>query len=353
MLEGAIYVIPKPTFTKSNWLSGKYQDSAMTYNEQQMNLHPFLVRLRNQIGYSLFDEVKVSAVELGKDQNLFGGGHIEAYLGKDFVGENEISEKARKLKYVQDELKKRNVDLLFAIAPCKPKLMPEFISSKYDVTKKTRSNYDAYVYQFKKQNIHFIDFVDYFLKIKNSVKHPLATRCGVHWSLYGSTLAADTLIKYMEKLRNIDMPEYYSDGGEETTAPRGSDADIGKAMDLLRDIPSYTMYYPNIVFKEDSTKTKPNVLIVGDSYVESWLYSYEYIEHEFSPKTSFWYYNKQITWKPSNNDIDNDVSKLNLKEQTLNRDFILILFNEVNLNKGGYGFIEQMYDMLTKENRTK
>ena len=80
-LDGAVYVIPKPTFSLDNWLSGKYQDSAMTYYEEQANLHPFFVRLRNQIGYSLFDEVRVSQVHLGKDQNLFGGGYIESYLG--------------------------------------------------------------------------------------------------------------------------------------------------------------------------------------------------------------------------------------------------------------------------------
>lgn len=203
-LEGAIYVIPKPHFSFDNWLTGKYQDSATTYNEQRMNLHPFFVRLRNQIGYSLFNEVRVSKVELGKDQNLFGGGHIQAYLGQDFVGNDTIIEKARKLKYVQDELKKRNVDLVFVICPSKPSIQPEYIPAKYDISKKAKSNYDGYVEQFEKQHINHLDFKKYFLKIKSSLKHPLYTRCGVHWSSYASTVAADTLFKYMEKLRNID-----------------------------------------------------------------------------------------------------------------------------------------------------
>ena len=352
-LDGAVYVIPKPEFSSDNWLSGKYQDSAMTYFEEQANVHPFCVRLRNQIGYSLFDEIKVSKVELGKDQNLFGGGYIPAYLGMDFNGDAVAIEKVTKLKYVQEELKKRNVDIVFVIAPGKPSLQPEYIPAKYDVSKKSRSNYDAYAEQLIKQNINHIDFRKYFLKIKNKVKHPLHTRCGVHWSGYGGTIAADSLIKYMEKLRNIDMPDYYTNGGTETTVPRYTDADIGHAMDLIWDIPCYPMYYPNIVFKKDTTKTRPDVLIIGDSFVWTFVSFYEYVSHEFGDNTEYWYYNNEVKLSKRPNSENQHVSLLNLKEQTLHRDFILLVFNDVNLNNCGYGFIEKMYTLLQEENKKK
>jgi len=352
-LEGAIYVIPKPSFTTSNWLSGKYQDSAVTYFEQQAELHPSFVRLRNQIGYSLFDEVRVSKVVLGKDQNLFGGGYIEAYLGMDFKGDDTIASQVMKLKYVQDELKKRYVDLMFVICPGKPAIQPEYIPSQYDLSKKSRSNYDAYSEQFVKQGINHIDFRSCFLKIKSTVKHPLNTRCGVHWSGYGSTVAADTLIKYIEKLRNIDLPDFTINGGEETTIPRNTDADIGEAMDLIHDIPSYPMYYPNIIFRNDTTKTKPNVLVIGDSYVRSWISFYNLLPHEFGNNSAFWYYNREVEWKQTPDNLPAAVENLNLKQQTFNRDIILLASNEINLSRCGFGFIEQMYKLLKEENKPK
>lgn len=349
-LQGGIVIAPKPNLNLDNWLSGKYQDSLMTFFEQNLDLHPSLIRLHNQIGYSFFCEVNVNKVESGKDQLLFETGYISSYLGKDFNGDEIAINKVKKLAYIQTEFKKRNVDLLFVIAPGKASFFPDFLPSKYDVSKKTRSNYDAYIDQFDKQKINYIDFVKYFQKLKSSTKHPLFTRSGVHWSGYGATLAADTLFSYMEKLRSIDMPDFYSDGGEESFEPRGTDADISSGMNLLYKVPSFKMYYPKVVFKNVENKVKPNVLIIGDSFVWSWITFYDYMPKLFSDQSVFWYYNREAYFPLGQDQKSTNVSQLNLKEQLNNRDYILIIFNESNLDNCGYDFIEQTYELLQKEN---
>lgn len=349
-LQGGIVNMPKPTFTLENWLSGNYQDTVMKYYEQNMDTHTFLTRLHNQIGYSVFDTINVKDVEEGKNHFLFGAGYTKGFIGKDFVGEDAVIDKVNKLYYVQSELKKRNIDLLFLITPGKSAFYSEFLPDKYDISKKTRSNYDAYTEQFEKQKINYIDFRKFLLKLKPTAKHALFTRCGIHWSIYGSTLAADTLIKYMENMRHIDMPDYYYAGGRETTQPERTDADIGQAMNLVRDIPSFPMYYPNLIIKKDTQKTKPNVLLVGDSFVWSWIGTDSYIPNLVSDKSAYWYYNKEVGWPQINGMDKYPVSKLNLKEQTLNRDFIVLVYNESSLVNCGYNFIEQMYDLLKKEN---
>ena len=40
------------------------------------------------------------------------------------------------------------------------------------------------------------------------------------------------------------------------------------------------------------------------------------------------------------------VAQLNLQQQTMHRDYILIVFNEFKLEEVGGGFIEKMYDLL-------
>lgn len=354
-LKGDFIIPPPPTFTFDNWFSGNYQDSVMKNYEYDISLHVPFVRLRNQIGYSLFDEVKANALEVGKNEFLFGSGYIENYFGKNFnskTSDNDVKDNVTKMAYVQAELKKRNVDLIFLITPGKPALMPDLLPEKYDTVKVKRSFYDSYVEQLKAQKLNFIDYRKVFLQLKPQLKHPVFPKLGVHWSGYGATIAADTLIKYMENLRHISMIKHVTIGGTETNITRDSDNDVGELMNLIYPIPSNKLYYPIISFVQDKTKTKPNVLIVGDSFVWSIIGFYPYFPKMFGRNSDYWYYNEGLGF--SNGDIpaNRNVKSLNLKEQTFNRDFILIMFNEANLHLFNNGFVHNMYTMLKAENAT-
>ena len=347
-LNGQTIREPQPKFTLDNWLNGDCQEQQMKFFEQNLDIRPFLIRFRNQLGYSIFNELNAPEIEVGKNQVLFGSGYIESYMGQNFIGEDKIINKVNMLAYVQDELKKRNVDLIFVIAPGKPSVFPEYLPEKYDLRKKKRSNYDAFAEQLEKQKINHIDFSNYFLKLKPKSKYPLFTRCGVHWSGYASTIAADSLVKYMEKLSAIDLLNYHTEGGQETTVPRSTDADLGDLLNLTVDIPSHEMYYPNIVFEKNSKKKKPNVLIIGDSFVWSWISFYNFFPNLFNEKSAFWYYNHEVAWSPTDQNKTLTAS-LNLKEETTHRDFILIVNAESSLNNAGQFFIEQMFEMLHKD----
>jgi hypothetical protein len=348
-LNGGITMIPKPELTLDSWLSGTYQEEQMKYFEQNLSTRASLIKTHNQIAYSAFGEINAHAVEEGKNHVLFESGYIKSYMGQDFSGEEAVIQKVKLLAYVQKELKKRNVELLFVITPGKPAHLPEFISDRYDVSKRTRSNYDAYIEQFKSQQIEHIDFRNYFLKLKPATKYPLFPKCGVHWSGYGGSVAADSLFRYMKKLKNFET-DYYIAGGTESNIPRYTDADIGEAMNLLWPIASDKMYYPEIIFKKDTSIKRPNVLIVGDSFVWTWISFYNYIPSLCDGKSAYWYYNQEVAWPLDTDQQPYSVKKLNLKEQTLNRDFILLVFNESSLNNCGYYFIEEMYELLNKEN---
>ncbi len=349
-LRGSFVAPPKPTFSLDNWLNGNYQDSVMKFYEYDISLHVPFVRLRNQIGYSLFDEVKDNGVEEGAQHHLYSTGYINSYMGKDFIGEDKIVDRVTKLAYVQQELKKRNIDLISLIAPGKPSIVPEYLPKKYNLSKITRSNYDAYAEQFDKQKINYIDFKKYFLKLKLTTKHPLFAKLGVHWSGYGATIAADTLINYMQRIRNIKMINHYQISGTSSRIPRDTDHDMAVIMNLINEIPSDTLYYPNLVFVKDRTKTKPNVLIIGDSFVWSWIGFYPYFPNMFDSNSSYWYYNHNLGYTNGKFPENILVSSFNLKKETLHRDFIIIINNESALVNFSNEFIDQMFDMLQKEN---
>jgi SGNH hydrolase-like domain, acetyltransferase AlgX len=348
-LKGVVVDLPKPSLTLDNWLNGSYQEEQLKFFEHKLNTRPFLVRFRNQIGYSLFDETSVKSLVLGKNYFLFEKWYIDSYLGEGYVGEDVINNKTNALLYVQQELKKRNIDLIFLLAPSKASYVPEYLPTHYNLSTKKRNNHDGYSEAFKKQHIQHIDFTNYFLKLKATIPHALFTNGGVHWSGYGATVAADTLVKYMEQLRNINMVDFYTTGGEESTIPRETDGDASKLLNLMSDFPSQKMYYPTIVFKKDSNKVKPNVLLVGDSFVWSFITFYPYYQNLFDTKSAFWGYNREIVWSSDYYKQNTPVASLNLKEETLHRDFIIIVNTETNLDNAGQYFIEEMLQMLQTE----
>lgn len=353
-LYGGIIKPVKPTFTLDNWFSGMYQDSVMKFNESNLDIHPFLIRLHNQVGYSLYNEVNLVDAEVGKNEVLFESKYIISYMGIDFDTplEDTVKEKVRKLVYIKSELKKRNIDLIVAIVPGKASFFPECIPAKYDISKKRKTYYDAYIEQLQKQNCDYIDFKKYLLQLKPTSKYPFFTRGGTHWSMYAGVIAADSLFDNMKHLHHIDMINYTQSQGEVTTKARDTDDDIERPMNLLFHIPSYPMYYPNIVFQNDATKTKPNVLIIGDSFIWNWINYYPFFPTMFDKQSCFWYYNKEIWWPlDPNRKSKQPVEELNFEEQTMHRDFILLESTECNLTTFANHFIEKMYAFLKEKNK--
>ncbi|MCK6649733.1 MAG: hypothetical protein L6Q66_08760, partial [Bacteroidia bacterium] len=112
-LYGSYEKAVKPKYSVESWLSGNYQDSLTHFIQKNLYVSPDLIRLRNEIGFVLFKEMHVNGSEIGKENYLFESGYIYAHLGLDYVGDGIISEKTRKLAYIQTELEKRNITLLF------------------------------------------------------------------------------------------------------------------------------------------------------------------------------------------------------------------------------------------------
>ena len=349
-VEGNVDKVNKPKFTASNWLNGEFQDSLVKYNEQNLDVHPFLLQCHNQVAYSVFGEINVKDIVAGKDNMLFEGKYLNAYWGQDFAGDTVVKEKVRKLIYIKSELKKLNIDFILLIVPGKASYFPEYLPAKPDNVIKKRTNYEAYTEELHRQHFEYLDLKPYFLKLKSTTPYPFFNRIGTHWTLYSSTLAADSLFNYMQHVRHINMNKFIVSKGEVTTKAKYPDNDIGQPMNLLCPIPSFTMYYPVVTFPKDTAKTKPDVLIIGDSFLWNWSVYYPFFQNLFGGKSAFWYYNKEVWWPSVEGQERQLTSQLNFNDQTMNRDFIILESSEQNLCNFGYDFIEPMYNLLMKKN---
>ncbi|PKP19816.1 MAG: hypothetical protein CVU05_10530, partial [Bacteroidetes bacterium HGW-Bacteroidetes-21] len=252
-------------FSRASWFNESFQNSIISWSNESFGLRSDFVRLHNQFFFWVYGKAFANGVVVGKDQYLYEKKYIDSYLGNDFKGEDALQKEIDKLKFIADTLKKINIDLIVVISPGKGCFYPEYIPN-YLLKEKGPTNYGYYVQQFKEKGIQFIDFNDYFIQQKEKSKYPLYPKTGVHWSTYGMSLAADSLIKYMEYVSGMEMPNIIRDTIDVSDIPKGYDQDIEDGINLLFTINKPKYAYPNVRFVSKMIHKKPSVITIGDSF---------------------------------------------------------------------------------------
>jgi hypothetical protein len=339
-LRGAIEKTEPVPLNAANWFSGKYQETKEKIYGEQFGFRSAFIRINNQIDYDCFSKINAQYVIVGKNNYLYEETYINALYGRDFVGEDSIRIRLTKLKFVQDELKKRNKTLLVVLAPSKASYFPEYIPDNLK-SQKTPTNRRYFTDYLKELEIHTIDFNDYFVKQKKETKYPLFGQYGVHWSTYGAALATDSIIRFLEKERKIDMPNLYWNKVE-WSYPSSDDQDLLAGMNLLKKYQTFSMAYPKLLFTKG--KTKPGMIMIADSFY--WLI-YGFRMNKVFSKDDFWYYNHDVF--SYNRKGFTTTSALNLKDEINNHDVFVIMCTDANLPRFGWGAVEQFYDYFRNQ----
>lgn len=330
-------------FTIANWFNGKFQEINEPYIKENTGFRNSLIRLNNQVSFSLFNYSTAKNVIVGREGMLYEEDYIKAYLGIDFIGRTAIAEKVKKIKAIQDSLEQRNKLFLVVLAPGKASFYPDHFPSKYSGVNKRVSNYDLYKTALKAYRVNYIDFNGWFRKLKDQTDHTLFPKTGIHWSRYGELLAGDSLINRIEQELKLDLPNIEFGEIEKTLETRFTDSDIEEGMNLLFNIRDYEMSYPDIFIPEGKEFSKPSFMLLGDSYFQG-LFNSDYTEKVFN-KGTFWYYNQLIYTRPDKSQSIYDVS---YKNAILENDVIVLMNTESNLKDLGFGFVEQLHQSLTR-----
>ncbi len=346
-LKGYFTIPQKPSFTLDSVFDGTFQEAYNNYFEHSIGFRPMLVRINNQVAYSIFDTVQASGVIVGKNNYLYEINYIKAYKGWDYMGDSAIESQAMKVDFVYKKLAEAGKTLFFVFAPGKASFFPEYIPEKYMLRPSgKRTNHDSFVSKFKEYNVPFIDFNTWFVQMKDTSSYPLYPQCGIHWSAYGAALATDSLVHYIEKERNIDMVDVSWDGFDLPKTLRDPDYDIGEGMNLLFKLPHYSMAYPRVQFSNEEGKVRPNAIVVADSYYWN-IFGKGYSSRLFKDN-NFWYYNEEVynsDWPDSRKTAEMDMLK-----ELEKADVIIIMATEANLYRFPFGFIDRVYETLRKDN---
>jgi len=351
-LFGSIVPTAKDSLTLEAWFDGTYQENRNKYINEQFGFRNTAVRIHNQIAFSLFHKAKANGVIIGKEDYLYEIKYINAFRGAEEVSAAKVDSNLVMLKALQTKLKEKGVELVVVMNPGKASFYPEFIPDEFPILS-NRSYYSEYQKGLKDRGIQHIDFGKWFREMKGKTPAPLFPKTGIHWSQYGATLAADSLVNYCMRLFGKDMNEFGWNKNDLplSTTMESVDDDIGLGMNLYSPIDVLPMAYPRVGLNDKygvsfgNRGIQPKVAVISDSYFFN-LLQLPWAPDIFS-ELNFYFYNKQLHKRPEGTMTNSD--PLSQMKDIESSDVVFIMATECNMDKLGWGFISNAYKYFVME----
>lgn len=337
-LDGAYETATKPEFSWQAWFEDSWQDGIKTFANDNTGFRSDLVRLGNQLEYSLFNTANVEGVVIGKEDVLFEEGYIHSLTGKDFLGTDSLLSIGRGMNQVRDTLAKRNIELLVVMAPGKGYFYKEHIPESFGLTPIDTTNFEVIIDQLEEYNIEYINCRSWFEAMKDTSRYPLYPKNGIHWSRYAEFIFADSLLNRLEAITGNPYPRINVHSLEVTNESRFTDDDIEKGMNLMYELPEFELAYPGFTIEHDSMIHHSKVLTIADSYYWD-LYNLGLSSDVFN-QGEFWYYCASVY--PDSKDSIVTVWDIDYKKRIEQNDAIVLICTDANLHRFPFGLIKQM-----------
>jgi SGNH hydrolase-like domain, acetyltransferase AlgX len=348
-LKASTETVEEPVFSFASLKSGAFQEQYTNYIDHNFGTRAFLIRLLNEIKFALFHQSDAPGVVVGKYNYLYLSSYTNNYLGLNFIGQNKIEENARKLKQIQDSLKKQNVDLIIVFAPGKASFYSEFLPDNLKSKKRDINNLSAYSIAFKNHQVNFIDLNSWFIALKKKARYALYPELGVHYTPHGTFLTSDTLVRYIEKLRKIDLPDVTKYTVYLSDSLREQEHDVEELMNLQYPLFHQPAPYFKLTVEKREKQVKPDLLGIGDSYW--WQLTGLNLVSPFFKKDVYWYYNKSIY--VDNTKQETPVNGLHYGDEILSRDVVVIMASEATYDLFPFEFIDKAYPIFCMSHSEK
>ena len=338
----------KPNFYGKRWMSGQYQQAYEAFAKNKNVLQPTAIRLKSQMDYSLFGDIMHANILSGKNGFLFQKEGCEAYIGRDFMGENWIREKVKKLDFITKHFQKEGIPFLVLLPPLKARIMSEHLPDFYQKNASDITNWKVFTEVLNEYEIPTITF-SFLEKEKETSPYALYPPSGQHWTKYGSALTSEVIKEKLEEILGIEMVEMrWKDSVELSDAKVEFDNELIAGANFIWNPPLDPLPYPNIRYVGNDSTVKPNVLSVGDSFYKL-LYEFGIVDGLFDAKSTFWYYNHEVYPLRLENGRRLTNKDLDVLAEIRQRDVVVITVFEDNLERFLFGFMDEVYDLLQEE----
>lgn len=335
-LKGVVEEQPKPVLTFANCQGGSYQTQTEQYLKQHFGCREPLIRLYNQYLWDFYGKTPVSEGQIvfGKHGWIYEPWVVNDYYQVHFrthaysVEEmtQKLEKEAKRVYQLQHILEPYGTHLFVCMPPSKDRIYPEYLPEEHDMRFENEEKMSArffYEEEYPKLGVNFLDLEQDFLLMKDTANFMLFPQTGTHWSRYSALFAADTLIRYMEHLGDMNIqnlvigPRVLKDAEE-------PDIDLESLLNLIRPLPRPKYYYATATADHDSTAVKPKMITVGDSF---WWNVIQQMPTEIFSAAPYWYYNSTIYF----DDKHHSVKEVDFVDEILSADFINLCYSSTQL----------------------
>lgn len=245
------------------------------------------------------------AVIVGKDGYLYEPWYINEYLGYDYVyvstDDDELMRRVMVLKFIQEELEKREIAFCVAISVSKASSMPQFIPDFYKDAHYTLD--DEYVrpyVRFKKmldeKGIYHIDSQSLYKTIGLTNTFP---KTGTHWNKLASFETTKAVMEEIDRQtkRNIEKLVFDEIAAKKTPAPfYPNEQDIfnigysGNRQEMREAITDDFYYWPDVYLEYDGNGDRlGHTIIQGGSFSHDFVYYFR--DKKIAESVTAYYYN--------------------------------------------------------------
>ena len=346
-LSGYFQKPPQPSFRWEWYKNGYFQKSVENYITNNYGFREPIIRMYHQYCWDFFRKEYVSYIYPGKENWLYYGHNIEDYYGSEMyhwypdaeAAKEGYEQEVRLLNKVKAILADYDVTLLTFIAPSKSIIYPEYLPRrKHDTASLNAREY--FIKRFDETHLPCIDMNEYFLQMKDTCSFYLFQPTADHWN-FSCVYAADTLLRFMEQLRETQLPriEYGNKYLSTCRLNDTQDRDLEVDLNLIRPVklnPKFNYKERDYQVVHDSTTIKPSVLFIGNSFLNR-LIAYLPPKEVFSD-FQFWYYNK-VAYQSSEMLADS-VAFLNRLDYLIDADYIVWSSSASQMYRATEGFAE-------------
>ena len=344
-LYGATEERPKPQLTAQHWLDNSFQGDAEAYLQQHFGFREPLTRLYNQYlwdFYGLTFAKERNWVFVSDDGWYYESGYVQEYYEGNswkFASDslqmaNILGREALMLSQTQQILDSLGVHLFVLLEPGKELIYPEHIPANTQYHHdKVFSAHDFLHQRFEELGIHYVDAGAWFLQMKDTVDFPLFPQTGTHWSNLASMYVADSLIRYMEDLGDVNILNF--EIGEKYVKTKEPDNDLEEWLNLIRPLKGEPNYYAKTPIVDDPTAVKPRLITIGDSFYWNIL-NHSPFKRIFN-STPYWYYFSSTYFDGP----DGKVADIDLLEKVTGTDFIMLAYSTPQQYEMSNGFAQR------------
>ena len=351
-------LIMLPFKEKTSDLSGAYEkqefslDNFSEYLKENLPGREIIIRLLNQVKYTIFDISGNGTISIGEDKELFSSESLNYYShGLYNVDEEAINTLINKLSLLNDICNGTGKKLIVTTTPTKIRYyedkMPftDILLNALENKKYSRP-YEVLSDKLKKTNIKYFDCIQYIddnmekLTKDGSSIFPVT---GHHWSTFNGKKIGLAFRNYVEQSTSYKLPKIRIIATP-SNIPEYPDADLYDILNLIEK--PHGNYYETSVKYDSIELTMPSFLISGGSFTGELLLQFFTfgIDNEvihISNKTCLLdHYEKQVEFE--------NYSELPILESLKNIDIIILEINELNVYNATFGLLDYLLENKNK-----